>query len=75
MNTMPRQLLTSGTAVAAVVGALLLGAEDAGRMSASDAAAIGIDAGRPLWQAAPRAPAGPGDARAVRDRQHALERR
>ncbi|CAN7559401.1 hypothetical protein [Rhizobacter sp. LjRoot28] len=52
MNTTPRQILASGTAIAAVAGALLLGAEDSGRAPFTVEHAADITAG--LWMPAPR---------------------
>lgn len=54
MNTTPRQILASGTALAAVAGALLLGAEDHGRGTFTAEHAADITAG--LWMPAPRVP-------------------
>ena len=48
MHISPRQLLTSGTAMAAVAGALLLGAEDAGLAQYSRSQAEGADV-TDLW--------------------------
>lgn len=52
MNITPRHLLASGTALAAVAGALLLGAEGAGRASFAPEHAADVTAG--LWMPAPR---------------------
>jgi hypothetical protein len=54
MNISPRQLLTSGTAAAAVVGAVLLGAEDVGLAPFTRAHRLD-DAS--LWALASQAPA------------------
>jgi hypothetical protein len=53
MHITPRQLLTSGTAAAAVAGALLLGAEDVGlapfaRAHSVDASALWMSGSAPM---------------------------
>lgn len=72
MNTMPRQLLTSGTAMAAVVGALLLGAEDTGRTPAFWGPSAD-DVAPAVWDGVPARPTAA--RRTADERRAALERR
>ena len=68
MFNRPRQLLTTGTAMAAVAGALLLGAEDAGLGAYTRAHVDGLSAA--LWDNAEPSPSRPGAVRAGSSRIH-----
>ena len=72
MFNRPRQLLTSGTAMAAVAGALLLGAEDAGLGPYTRAHVDGVTT--TLWEPDRASPARPVPRRTSPDRQHAPDR-
>jgi hypothetical protein len=72
MNTTPRQILATGTAIAAVAGALLLGAEDSGRGTFTAEHAADITAG--LWMPAPRVAMPAVDRQAPSDRARQASR-
>lgn len=72
MFNRPRQLITSGTAMAAVAGALLLGAEDAGLGPYTRAHVGGVTTS--LWEPDRTSPSHPAPRRTPSERHHAPER-